>query len=57
MEPNLKAALTDRNHRLDSLFEKKTQAMSLKKDKETKEHNMVDKTGVSFNDDNDKYWS
>ena len=49
MEPNLKAALTDRNHRLDSLFDEKTQAMSLKKDKETKEHIIVDKTGLRFN--------
>ena len=48
MEPNLKTALNERNHKLDSLFSVKTQVMSLKKDKVTKEERNVEKTGVCF---------
>ena len=48
MEPNLKTALYERNHKLDSLFSVKTQVMSLKKDKVTKEERNVEKTGVCF---------
>ena len=48
MEPNLKTALNERNHKLDSLFSVKTQVMSLKKDKVTKEERNVEKLGYVF---------
>ena len=47
VEPYLKAALKERNHRLDPFFTVKTHPMSLKKDKVTKEEIIVNKTGVS----------
>ena len=50
VEPYLKRNLTDRNHKLDSLFSEKTQLMSMKKDKETKVEVHKEKTGVFFND-------
>ena len=47
--PNLKKALKERNHALDSIFTVKTQTMNLKKDKETKEDRYEDRTGVNLN--------
>ena len=47
VEPLLKSALIERNHRLDSLFSVKSQDMSLKKDKVTGEPIILSKTGVS----------
>ena len=48
MEPHLKTALNERNHKLDSLFSVKTQLMNLKKDKVTKEERNMEKTGGEF---------
>ena len=47
VEPNLKSALVERNHKLDFYFSVKSQAMSLKKDKETGEPITEIRTGVS----------
>ena len=47
VEPNLKSALVERNHKLDFFFSEKSQVMSLKKDKETGEPITEIRTGVS----------
>ena len=50
IEPGLQAALTDKNHALDYLFDIKTKEMKGKKDKETGEYPIVSCTGVSCTD-------
>ena len=47
VEPNLKSALVERNHKLDFYFSVNSQAMSLKKDKETGLPITEIRTGVS----------